>query len=117
MSSKVEVMKQASLITIERAYNDAPKELQYLKKYTLTNFHRFCASLYLQHRHDSLGMAQAKEHLLSAITLQPKILSDSLTQKLLAKYFLKKLFPQKLSSYFIQFTRKSITITDPRLQA
>ena len=117
MSSKVEVMKEASQITIERAYNDAPQELQHLKKYTLTNFHRFCASLYLQHRNDNLGIAEAKQHLLSAISLQPKTLLDSLTQKLLIKYLLKKLFPQKLSSYFIQFTRKSITITDPRLQA
>lgn len=118
MSSKVEVMKEASLISIERAYNAAPKELQYLKKYTLTNFHRYCASLYLQHRNDNLGIAEARQHLVSAISLQPKTLLDSLTQKLLIKLLFKQLFPQKLSSYLIELMRKKIiTINDPRLQA
>ncbi|MEA5593800.1 glycosyltransferase family A protein [Rivularia sp. UHCC 0363] len=117
MSSKVEVMKEASLIAIEKAYNAAPKQLQYLKKYTLTNFHRYCASLYLQHRNDNLGIAEARQHLLSAIGLQPKTLLDSLTQKLLIKLLFKQIFSQKISSYLIQLTKKSITIKDPRLQA
>jgi glycosyltransferase involved in cell wall biosynthesis len=118
MSSKVEVMKEASLISIERAYNAAPKELQYLKKYTLTNFHRYCASLYLQHRNNNLGIAEARQHLFCAIGLQPKTLLDSLTQKLLIKLLFKQLFPGKLSNSLIKLTRKkTITINDPRLQA
>ena len=71
MSSKVEVMRKEALIAIEKAYQAAPPELQYLKSHSMTSFHSYCASLYLQHRTDKNGLSQARQHLWSAIRSQP----------------------------------------------
>lgn len=117
MSSKVEVMKEASLIAMERAYEAAPPELQYLKKYTLTNFHTYCASLYLQHRTDRSAVDQAQQHLWSAICLHPQTLLDRTNQKIVIKFLLKRFFPPQVASYFTQLMRKPIAMQDPRLQA
>ncbi|MCA1990881.1 MAG: glycosyltransferase family 2 protein [Coleofasciculus sp. S288] len=116
MSSKVEVMKEASLIAMERAYKAAPPELQYLKKITLTNFHTYCAGLYLQHRTNSDAVHQAQQHLLSAIRLRPKVLLNKTNQKLVIKFLLKRFFPPQVANYFVQLMRKPISIQDPRLQ-
>ena len=116
MSSKVEVMKKEALIAIEKAYRAAPPELQYLKTYTMTSFHSYCASLYLQHRSDKNGLSQARQHLWSAILLNPKLLLDRTTQKLSVKFLLKQLFPLSASSYFLGRIKKSISMSDPRLE-
>jgi hypothetical protein len=117
MSSKVEVMKEASLIAMERAYKAAPPELQYLKKYTLSNFHTYCASLYLQHRTDSGAVNQAQQHLWSAICLHPQTFLERTNQKIVLKFLVKRLFPPQAASYFIQLMRTPIAMQDPRLQA
>jgi glycosyltransferase involved in cell wall biosynthesis len=117
MSSKVEVMKEASLIAMERAYKAAPPELQYLKKYTLTNFHTYCASLYLQHRTDPSAVKQAQQHLWSAMRLHPKTFLDRTNQKIVLKFLLKRFFPPQTASYFIKLMRTPIAMQDPRLQA
>jgi GT2 family glycosyltransferase len=116
MSSKIEVMKEASLIAMEKAYKAAPPELQYLKIQTMTSFHKYCASLYLQHRTDSSGANQAQQHLCAAIRLQPNTLLDKRTQKIMLKLLLKRLFPPKLVSYFIQFNKRPGADLDPKLQ-
>ncbi len=116
MSSKVEVMKEASLISIEKAYQAAPPELQYLKTHTLTSFHIYCTSLYLQHRTDKDGTSHARQHLWSAIRLNPKLLLDRTTQKLSIKFLLKQLFPTSASSYLLGRIKKSISMSDPRLE-
>ena len=116
MSSKVEVMKEASLISIEKAYRAAPPELQHLKTHTMTSFHSYCASLYLQHCSDRQGLSQARQHLWLAILLSPKILSARTTQKLLIKFLLKQLFPTGASSYLLERLRKPISMSDPRLE-
>ncbi|GAA6616696.1 glycosyltransferase family 2 protein [Scytonema sp. NUACC26] len=116
MSSKVEVMKQASLMVMEKAYKVAPLELQYLKKYTFTSFHKYCASLYLQYRIDTSGISQAQEHLWTALCLQPQILLEQATQKLLIKLFLKRVFPTHIANYLFQWMRKSIAMNDPRFE-
>lgn len=107
MSSKVEVMKAAALIAMEKAYQAAPPNLQYLKSFTLTNFHKYCASLYLQHHTDIDGISQAQQHLLSAISIQPKTLLDKATQKLILKLLLRRVFPDKLNNYLLQKNRRT----------
>jgi glycosyltransferase involved in cell wall biosynthesis len=116
MSSKVEVMKEASLIAMEKAYQAAPPELQYLKSYTLTSFHIYCASLYLQHRTDLSGVSQARQHLWSAICLQPKTLLNKTTQKLIIKLLLKGALPPKISARFFKSIKKKLTISDPNFR-
>jgi len=116
MSSKVEVMKEAALIAMEKAYKAAPPELQYLKSYTLTSFHKYCAGQYLEHCTDISEVREAQEHLWSAICLQPKTLLDKATQKLVIKFLLKRVFPPKIASYLFQWIRKPIGMPAPRLQ-
>ncbi|MEN9519552.1 MAG: hypothetical protein RLZZ381_2140 [Cyanobacteriota bacterium] len=116
LSSKVEVMKETSLIAIKKAYQAAPPELQYLKSYTLTSFHIYCASLYLQHRTEIAGVSQARHHLWSAIYLRPSILLDRTTQKLLIKLLLKQVFPPSAVRYLFARMKKPISISDPRLE-
>lgn len=117
MSSKVEVMKEASLIAMEKAYQAAPPELQYLKNYTFTSFHIYCASLYLQHSTNFGGASQARQHLLSAIHLNPKTLLDKTTQKLVIKLLFQLILPSKLANYFLQLMKKPLSLQDPRLEA
>jgi GT2 family glycosyltransferase len=116
MSSKVEVMKQASLIAMEKAYKAAPPELQYLKKYTLISFHKYCASLYLQYRIDKSSISQAQQHLWTAICSEPQILLERATQKLLIKLFLKRVFPTHIAKHLFQWMKKSIAVRDPRFE-
>jgi glycosyltransferase involved in cell wall biosynthesis len=116
MSSKVEVMKASALVAMDKAYKAAPPELQYLKVQTLTGFHKYCAGQYLEHGTDTSGVNNAQQHLWSAIRLQPKTLLDRTTQKLLLKFLLKRVFPQKISSYCLQWVRKILTIRVSKLQ-
>jgi glycosyltransferase involved in cell wall biosynthesis len=115
LSSKVEVMKETSLIAIKKAYQAAPPEFQYLKSYTMTSFHLYCASLYLQDRTEIAGVSKARQHLWSAICLRPKILLDRTTQKLLIKFLLKQIFPPSAVKYLFARMRKPVFISDPRL--
>jgi glycosyltransferase involved in cell wall biosynthesis len=116
MSSKVEVMKEAALIAMDKAYKAAPPELQYLKRYSLISFHKYCAGQYLEHCTDISELRKAQEHLWSAIRLQPKTLLDKATQKLAIKFLLKRVFPPKMVSYFFQWLRKPLGMPAPRLQ-
>jgi glycosyltransferase involved in cell wall biosynthesis len=111
MSSKVEVMKEAALIAMDKAYRSAPMELQYLKRYTLISFHKYCAGQYLEHYLNTDDLRKAKQHLWSAIYLQPKILLEPPMQKLVIKLLLKQLLPVKVSTYLLKVTRKSFMRT------
>lgn len=117
MSSKVEEMKDASLLAIEKAYQAAPPELQYLKSQTLKSFHIYCASLYLQHSTNISEISQAKHHLWSAIRIQPKTLLEPITIKLALKFLLKQVFSPKVANYLFQWMRKPLAVNDPRLQS
>ncbi len=114
MSSKVDTMKQAALIALEKAYQAAPPELQYLKKHTLASFHKYCADLYLQHSADSSGVSQAGQNLWAAIRLKPQALLERTTIRTLIKFLVKRLFPARLASYFLQLFSNTRTAPDPR---
>jgi glycosyltransferase involved in cell wall biosynthesis len=101
MSSKVEMMKEASLTAIEKAFRAAPPELQFLKKYCLTNFNLYSANLYIQHSKDMEGVNQAGLHVWRAIRLQPSILLNRGTQKMIIKFLLMRTISPKLTSYIL----------------
>ena len=116
MSSNVEVMKEAASIAREKAFKAAPPEFQYLKKQGYSSFHKYFAGLYLQHRLDNGGVTQARQHLLKAIYFYPQNLLDKTTQKLAIKLILRQFFPSRIGDRIFNLSRKSITISDPRLQ-
>jgi glycosyltransferase involved in cell wall biosynthesis len=116
MSSKVEVMKEAALIAMDKAYRTAPLELQYLKPYTLASFHKYCAGQYLEHCLNINDLRKAQEHLWSVIRLQPKALLDQGTQKLVVKLLLKEVMTPKIYAYLLRLLRKPLIISAQNFQ-
>lgn len=116
-SSRVESMRNAALIALDKAYSSAPANLQYLKTQTLANLHKYCASLYLQYCFDSSSIQRAAQDLWLTIRTKPQNLLDPTTQKLLVKLFLRRFFPLRLSNYVFHAIRKPMSMVDPRLQS
>ncbi len=116
MSSKVEVMKQACLIVLEKAYRAAPLELQYLKNRSFTSFHKYCADLYLKHSTDMSGVKEAGQHLWMAIRLQPQSLLNKRFQKLIFKFLLLRIFSPGITNNFLDFIKKNRTNRQPVVQ-
>lgn len=115
MSSKVEVMRKEGLITIEKAYQTAPPELQYLKSNALAILHQYCASMNLLHSFALKDINQAGKDLWLTIRKKPQILLNSTTQKLLIKFMSKRFFSPKLADYLVHLFRRPVALEDPRL--
>jgi len=116
MSSKVEMMKEASLTAIEKAFRAAPPELQFLKKHCLTNFNLYSANLYLQHSKDMEGVNQFGSHLWKAIRLKPSILLSPNPQKMIVKFLLMRIISPKLTSHLLSLKTKVRPKANPLLQ-
>jgi glycosyltransferase involved in cell wall biosynthesis len=116
MSSKVEVMKQACIIVMEKAYRAAPPELQYLKNQSFTSFHKYCADLYLKHSTNMSGVKEAGRHLWKAIRLQPQTLLNKRFQKLILKFLLLRIFSPGISNNFLEFIKKNRANHQPLTQ-
>jgi len=110
MSSKVDVMEEAILMVTERAFQTAPKELQYLKNRSLANTYQFFTKLYLDYVLDHYGVRKASQKLKKAIQLYPMSLLAQETQRLALKVVLLRLFPYKLSMQVIQFLGKNFPL-------
>ncbi|MEW5860942.1 MAG: glycosyltransferase [Cyanobacteriota bacterium] len=106
MSSKIEVMKKYHLIVVERAFQAAPPELQYLKNRSLANIYQFLAHLCLTRIPGAGGAKQAADNLKSAIRLHPEILFGKTAQVLLIKLLLIRLFSPRIASYLLQMLSK-----------
>ncbi|MUG99150.1 glycosyltransferase [Scytonema sp. UIC 10036] len=116
MSSNVEVMEERGLFMIEKAYREAPSELQYLKSQTMSNFYRYCAELCLEYRPSMSGIRKAQGKLWTAIRIHPQILLDLSIWKLIAKLIMRLLFTQKIASLLLRVNRQMSTQYDSRLQ-
>lgn len=110
MSSKVDVMEKANLIVIERAFQNAPKELQYLKNRSLANTYQFFAMLYLDYALHNNGAIQATQKLKKTIKLYPISLLKQETQRLALKLVLLRLLPYNLARYLIQYFGKKLPL-------
>lgn len=106
MSSKVEVMEEAHLIVIERAFLSAPPELQPLKQQSLATIYRFLAHLCLTRIPNAGGAKQASQKLQKAIRLYPKIILEKRTQTLVVKLLLISVLSPKVASQVLQYLSK-----------
>ncbi len=88
-SSKVEEMEQQTLIMLEKAFQAAPPELQYLKNQSFAWIYKYGAQQYLKYSTDISGVNKASQKLWKAIRLRPQILLEKYTQSLI-KWLLKK---------------------------
>ncbi len=106
MSSKIKVMEEAHLTTIERAFQSAPQEIQHLKHQILANVYRFLAHLCLTRVPNGVGAKQAAQKLQTAIRLHPQILLERKTQVLVVKLVLIRLLSPTIASNFLNFISK-----------
>ncbi len=118
MTSKVDVMEKYILTVSERAFQQAPAELQYLKNQSTAYTYRFLSQLCIAHALDDKGAKLAKQKLQKSIWLYPKILLDRQTQRLLLKLAVMQILPYKISTQitnllgkiFPQTTTKPVTL-------
>ena len=114
ISSQIDRRENCHLLVTERAFQAAPKELQYLKTQSLANAYEHIARLYISRRFDPEAVKQGGQKLKKAIQLYPKLLLNGETQRLLGKWLLMRSLPFKSSNYFVQFFRKIRTAYDSR---
>lgn len=115
MASKVDVMEKYSLLVIDRAFQAAPAELQYLKKRSLANTYRYLARVCLTHTPDAEKIKQATHNLKQAISVSPAILLERETQRLLGKWIVLRLVPSKTAGYLLKRFGQMSVSNDPRL--
>lgn len=102
MTSKVDVMENANLIVIERAFKAAPPELKSLKNKSLANAYRYLAKQCIANAFDEEGVKLASQKLRYSIKLYPKFLLSNETIRLILKLLIIKLMPKKLAGHLIQ---------------
>lgn len=90
MSANIEKMKEQAFLALEKAYQAAPPEFQYLKNQSLISFYKYCAELYLRYSQNITGINHAGWNLWMALRLNPKIVLDKSFQGLV-KWLIKKL--------------------------
>ena len=108
-TSNVEKMYDRAMFSVEKAYQSAPQNLQYLRKITEANLQMYIASLYLQHNVNYLQVKQAGKHLNWSIKKHYPILKNSFMQKMILKFLLFYLLPGTLGKDTFEKLRKIAT--------
>lgn len=104
MSSKLNTMKQETLVVLEKAFGCAPAELQYLKHQSFSNVYLYYAEVYLNNLNNNLAQInQVLQNLWTAVYLYPQNLFSSYTQTLIIKALLIRILSHKIASRIIQF--------------
>ncbi|MGL4881058.1 MAG: glycosyltransferase family 2 protein [Waterburya sp.] len=104
MSSNVERMKKTSCIVLERAYQNAPPNMQYLGNQSFSILYLYCAELYLYNSQiNRQDINKVGENLWLSIRLRPHSLLEINTQRLLIKFLLIKLLPINGTNFILHF--------------
>jgi glycosyltransferase involved in cell wall biosynthesis len=107
MSAKVEEMEKYSIMVVEKAFQSAPQELQYLKSQSLAGVYHYSAELLLRHSTNNRSeFKQVSKKLWMAIQLYPKILLTKKIQRLLIKWLLHQIIPTEVANSALQFIKK-----------
>jgi glycosyltransferase involved in cell wall biosynthesis len=115
MSSKLDGIKEAGCTFIQKLFQNAPDEYQYLKNQTLSIFYKYCADLYLQHSSDIHGINKAGYNLWLSIYSYPNTLIYKDTLKLLSRFIFQWLFPRKIADNLLGFLRNIRKISQQQL--
>ncbi len=89
LSSKVEIVEQGALRVIERAYQSAPPEYQFLENQSLAWIYEYCTQQYLKYSTDISGVKKASQKFWTAIRWHPQILLGDYAQSLM-RWLIKK---------------------------
>ncbi|RUT02707.1 glycosyl transferase [Dulcicalothrix desertica PCC 7102] len=95
-TSKVAVMEQNLLMTLEIIYQSVPSHLQYLKNQTLAALYHYLAATYFAHVKNSSHINIVGQKLWTAISLNPKYLLDTVTIFYIFKWSIMKLFTPQI---------------------
>ena len=76
LSMNIELVEQQSVRVIDRAYQSAPPEYQYLKNQSLAWIYEYCTQQYLKRSTDISKAKKASQKFWTAIRLYPRILLD-----------------------------------------
>ena len=82
LSMNVELVEQESIKVIEKAYQSAPPEYQFLKNQSLAWTYQYCTQQYLRCSIDISNAKKATRKLWTAINLYPKIILQDYSQDL-----------------------------------
>ncbi len=116
ITSNVDVMEEQGRFMLDKAYQTAPPELQHLKSQSLSNFHRYCAVLYLQYSNNFIGVKKSGKNLWQSICMYPQILLHENTQKLLLKFLLMHVLSPQITQSIINFNKIVNDVNDPRIK-
>ncbi|GAB1545029.1 glycosyltransferase [Scytonema sp. NUACC21] len=104
ISSNIEVVEKSAMAVVEKAFENAPTNLRYLKNQSLARVYQYCTQKYLQRKENSFdAVNQAAKRLSIAIYLHPPILLQKYTHTLL-KWLLKK--------WVLVLTAKSVSFSN-----
>ena len=117
MSSKFDVMEKYQTLVLDRAFESAPSELQYLKNRGFAYIYLFMTRLCLSRANDAKVVKQASQKLWKAIRFSPRILLDKEAQLLLIKLFVLRIITPKFASRILNKTVTVRKVSDPRFQA
>ncbi len=116
MSSRLDVMEKYQTLVLERAFESAPLELQYLKNRGLAYIYLFMTRLCLSRVNDANVVKQASQKLWKAVRFFPKILLSKEAQLLSIKLLVLRMLSPKIASRFLNKTITVRKVADPRLQ-
>ena len=115
-SSNIELTEKCSFIVIERGFQAASMEIQFLKKQSIANNYRHLAHRYFTRVPTTYGIRQARLKLWLAVRLYPQILRDRWTQNLVLKLLMTQVLPLRISNYLIQFVSRVNTTRFSKLR-
>ncbi len=116
VSSNPEATERNNLALLDRVYQAAPPEFQYLKSQSLAYLYRYCAGLSLVHITDQKQLNYAQERLWMAVQLYPPLLLERYAQNLIIKLLVKRLLPDTVSQSVLSVLKKPFSQRDPRVQ-
>lgn len=105
-SSNIEAFEKSKLAIIERAFENAPKEIQLLKPKTIANAHLYWAQLNLSRVKGIQGAKQARNQLIKAIRLYPKIFLSKNFHILVIKIFIIQVLSPNVADYLFKLISK-----------
>lgn len=102
LTSKSEVIHNASILVLEKAFKFATQEFQHLRNQCFANIYLYTADLYLRHGRQIQDVNKSAEILWKAIRIYPPALKEKITRQLIRwvikKWFLVRFSQQPLSS-------------------
>ena len=112
ISSKALTIENKGLRVIEKAYQAAPKHLQYLKNASLARFFIYCGQIFIDNSKNVSDIIEARKRFLKAIRLAPLSLFYKNTYILLFRIIRKQLLPNKVTKSLVNTLKQPFKIKE-----